>query len=168
MKTALHASLFLVALIGFEWAGYGQGSMTRFTGSAQSAIGRTKSLGASTNGFTISAQRDFDRSVALTFTAATRYWFQETVAPRDALVTGSRYENATLWAQATPANSGLFLAANVRSPGTADGLPNARRIENSPESPSYRFDAGVSLYDEGQLDVWIQSNIRFATVDPVP
>jgi hypothetical protein len=40
--------------------------------------------------------------------------------------------------------------------------------EYGPANTISRPDAALSQYDEGDLASWIQSNIRFANVDPVP
>ena len=169
MKTALRISLLFATLVGFASPGLGQGSMSRFTVSAHDNIGRDKPLASpSTNGFTISAQREFDRGVAITHSSATRYWFLDSATPGDVLVASSRYERPTLWAQALPVKSEIALAASGRSLNRHGELFYGRNIENGLVSTSSRFDAGLSLYDDGQLASWIQSNVRFVRVDPVP
>jgi len=169
MKTALRICLLLVVILGYGSPGFGQGSMSRFSTSAQGAIGRGKSLAcSSTNGFTISAQRDFDRSVAITVSSATRYWFLDASAPSESLVAASRYENATLWAQATPASRGLAFAGNSRTLHNPSGALTVMAREYRPGTTIHPIDAGYSHYDEGQLGAWIQSHIRFANIDPVP
>ncbi len=169
MKTAPRISLFLAALFAFASPGFGQGSMSRFTPSAQSLFGPNKSPASpSTNGFTISAHRDFDRSVAVTVSSATRFWFLDASAPRESLVAAGRYENATLWAQASRATPSLAFGGNIQPLNTHGGLAMIRHREYGPANTISRLDAALSQYDESQLASWIQSNIRFANVDPVP
>src|SRR6266540_794507 len=169
MKTALRISLFLTVLLGFASPGFGQGSMSRFTASARSNFGPNKSSASpSTNGFTISAQRDFDRSVAITVSSATRFWFLDATAPSESLVAAGRYENATLWAQATRATPGLAFSANSQPLNTPGSLVMIRTREYGPANTISRRDGALSQYDESQLASWIQSNIRFANVDLVP
>jgi hypothetical protein len=167
MKTALRISLLFGALMGYASPGLGQGSMSQFTASARDKLGKPLAS-PSTNGFTLSAQREFDRGVAITFSTATRYWFPDSATPGEVLVASSRYERPTLWAQALPDRSEIAIAASGRSLNGHGGLFYARNIENGLVGTSSRFDARVSLYDDGQLADWIQSNIRFARVDPVP
>ena len=167
MKTAPGISLLLATLLGFASPAFGQGSMSRFTSAAQNTVGRDKAISAPpTKGFTISAQRDFDHSVAITVSSATRYWFQEFSAPSEVLVATGRYENATLWAQATPVSHGLAFAGNGRNPRYLSGSITVMAREYSPGYPNNRVGAGDSPNDETQLAAWIQSNIRFANADP--
>jgi hypothetical protein len=169
MKTAPRISLFLAVLLGFASPGIGQGSMSCFTVSAQSPFGRNKSPASpSTNGFTISAHRDFDRSVAITVSSATRFWFLDATAPGESLVAAGRYGNATLWAQASRAAPVLALIGNSQPLNTRGSLVMTRNREYGPVNTISRLDAALSQYDESQLASWIQSNIRFANVDPVP
>ena len=169
LKSALRISLLLAAIHGFALPGFGQGSMSRFTTPAQMASGRGKSLSSpSTHGFTISAQRHFDHCVAMTVSSATRYWFLDASAPSESLVAASRYENATLWAQATPASRGLAFAGNSRTLHNPSGALTVMAREYRPGTTIHPIDAGYSHYDEGQLGAWIQSHIRFANIDPVP
>ena len=169
MKTAPRISLFLAVLLGFASPGFGQGSMSRFTASAQSPFGPNKSPASpSTNGFTISAQRDFDRSIAITVSSATRFWFQDASRPSESLVAAGRYANATLWAQASRATPVLAFGANSQPLNTHGSLVMLRNREYGPANTISRLDAALSQYDENQLASWIQSNIRFANVDPVP
>lgn len=169
MKTALRISLLLAILVGLAWPGLGQGSMSRFTASAKSNVWGGKALTApSTNGFTISAQREFDRSVAITVSSATRFWFLDASAPKESLIAASRYQNATLWAQVSGANPTLALAGNSQFSNPHSSLVKTRNLEYNPDNTASRVDAGLAQYDEKQLDDWIQRNIRFANFDPVP
>jgi hypothetical protein len=169
MNTALRISLVLAALPGFASAGFGQGSMSRFTTPEQIASRPGKSISSpSTNGFTISAQRHFDNCVDMTVCSATRYWFQDISAPSESLVAAGRFENATLWAQASPAKPGPAFPGNGRTLQIPGGAMTVMAREYRPGYAINRVDGGYSHYDEGQLAVWIQKNVRFARVDPVP
>ncbi len=169
MKTALRINLLLATLLGFALPGLGQGSLSRFTTVAPNTLVRGKSfVASSTNGFTISAQRDFDYSVAISVTTATRYWFQDSPRQSEVLVAAGRYENATLWAQATPVNPRLAFAATGRSPDTHAVTFAARNMDYRQGNTITGFDAAISHYDESQTPVWLQGNIRFANVNPVP
>ncbi len=169
MKTALRISLVLGAVFAFASPGFGQGSMTRFTASAQSPFGRTKSLSSpSTNGFTISARRHFDDSVAITVSSATRYWFLDLSAPSESLVAAGRYENATLWAQVASAKPGPAFAGNGPTLHNPGGVMTVMAREYNPAYAINRVNAGYSHDDEDQLPAWIRSNVRFARVEPVP
>ena len=169
MRTALCSSFLLVGLLGSAWPVSGQGSMSRFTTTARTTIGWGKSpIASSTNGFTISAQRDFDYKVAIAVSSATRYWFQDCPRQSEILCATVRYENATLWAQATPLSPGLAFAAACRSPDTRAVAIAARTIEYREGSTINRFDAASPQDDDSQTPVWLQSNVRFANVNPVP
>ena len=169
MKSALRISLLLAAVFGFVSAGLGQGSMSRYTTPAPNTYGRVKPPASpSTNGFTISAQRHFDNCVAMTVNSATRYWFHDLSAPSESLIAAGRYANATLWAQNSASKPGIVFANANRIVNANSGLLNARRIEFSLGGSMPPSDTSFSRYDEGQLAAWIQSNLRFARVDPVP
>jgi hypothetical protein len=169
MKTALRISLFLAITVGLAWPGLGQGSMSRYTAAARPSVWGGKSLTTpSTHGFTISAQRDSDRSVAITVSSATRFWFLDASAPRQSLVAAGRYQNAALWAQASQTIPTLAFAGNNQSFNPQSSLKNSRNLGYNPDNSASRVDAGLSQYDEKQLDTWIQRNIRFANVDLVP
>jgi hypothetical protein len=80
MKTKVRIGLVLAAVFGLSIPGFGQGSMFFFTSSPQSIIGQGETFTASsTNGFTISAQRNVDNGVSVIISSETRYWFR---APR--------------------------------------------------------------------------------------
>jgi len=104
----------------------------------------------------------------MTVSSATRYWFLDFSAPRESLVAAGRYENAALWAQTSPARPGVVFAGNGRTLHNLSGSITVMAREYSPGYAINRADAGYSHYEEGQLAAWIQSNIRFANVNPVP
>ena len=169
MKTEFRISLFVAAFLGLAAQGFGQGSMTRYTASARNALGPGKSfVSPSTNGFTISAQRRFDQSVAITVSSATRFWFLDPTGTSDAMVAGGRYENTSLWAQASPAGPVLAFAGNGQSLNAHSHQFSLRNLEYSAVQTIPQLDNYSAQYDEGQLTAWIQNSIRFVKVDPVP
>ena len=169
MKTEFCISLIAAAFLGLAAPGFSQGSMSRYTASAQNTLGRGKTLSSpSTKGFTISAQRRFDQSVVLTVSSATRFWFRDPSGTTDSMVSAGRYENTSLWAKASPARPVLVFADNGRPLNARGGQFSLRSLECSTVHPIPRFDPDSAQYDESQLAAWIQSNIRFVKVNPAP
>jgi|GEM_PF-5297421 hypothetical protein len=166
MNSAPRISLLLTLLLGFAWPGLGQGSLACYTTSAQDMVGRGRALASSsTNGFTISAHREFDRNLAITVSAATRYWFLDSSASSEAQLASNPYRHSTPWAQASSRNLGGALVVAARSPN-AHGVLSGTRSFSSAGYAGSQFETAVSLYDEGQLAAWVQKNVRFAKVDP--
>jgi len=169
MKTEVRIGLIVAVLLGTAAQGFGQGSMSRYATSARNTLGPGKSSSSpSTNGFTIGAQRHLDQKVAITVSSATRFWFLDPIGTSDAVVAEGRYGNTSLWAQRSPAGPVLAIGGNDRSLNASSRQFSLRNLEYNAGQAIPQFDPDSTLYGEGQAAAWMQSNIRFVKVDPVP
>lgn len=169
MKTSIRLSLVLAGILSLLNSGFGQGSTFFFTSSPQSVIGQGETFTASTtNGFTITAQRNINNGVSLVISSETRYWFLDFAAPGDAPIAVGRHDNATLWPYQSPSSPGLLFSGEGRSVSSLSGSFNVLAIDYGPGNTINRFDADFLQYDEGVLAQSNEGRIRFDGLNPVP
>ena len=140
MKTSIRLSLVLAGILSLLNSGFGQGSTFFFTSSPQSIIGQGETFTASTtNGFTITAQRNINNGVSLVISSETRYWFLDFAAPGDAPIAVGLHDNATLWPYQSPSSPGLLFSGEGRSVSSLSGSTAVPLWKTSVGSDDVRF-----------------------------
>jgi hypothetical protein len=169
MKSTLRISLVLSLFLNFAGSALGQGTMFFFTSTPQSTIGQGETVTASsTNGFTITAERNSHNGVSIVIVSETRYWFLDFAAPGDAPLVVGQYNNATLWPNPSGGSPMMSFSGEGRVNATSiTGNFNVLAIDYGPGNVINRFDADFLQNDGGDPAQANQGMIRF-DINPVP
>jgi hypothetical protein len=166
MRPQFRTALVLATFLGSVLSGLGQGSMFYFTSTPQSIIGQGETFTASsTNGFTISAERNVNNGVSLIISSETRYWFLDFAAAGSVQLTSGTYNNPSV--VPTPSTPGLLFSGEGRSVSTIGGYFNIITVDYGPGNTINQFEANFVQYDEGDINQANSGTIRFG-LTPVP
>ena len=168
MKLTVRRSLILAIFMSLTGSMSGQGSMFYFTSTPQSTIGQGETFTASsTNGFTITAERNSHNGVSIVIVSETRYWFLDFAAPGDAPLASGQYNNVTLWPTSSGGSPMMSFSGEGRNVTSISGSFNVLAIDYGPGNGINRFDADFTQYDGGDLAQANQGMFRF-DFSPVP